>query len=347
MIRTRGPIPFRDWLEAALYDPEFGYYKRTDLARWGKEADYRTSPERSELFAATFARYFVKLYEALERPPAWSIVEGGGGNGRFAQGVLSTLAEHYPQVFAATRYVFQESSPDAAGRAKEQVDEFKDRVTFGDLSSLNPSEPWIYFSNELLDAFPVHRVTVDGELYVTLDQSDSFTWTTGEFSHPSLMDYALELVPGQVIEVNLEIDGWLASIAAKMKRGFVVTVDYGAEEDELYDASLRMEGTLRGFSRHGFVDDVLLAPGEHDITSNVNWTQVMEAGERLGFKVVEFEAQNRFMLRVGLLEALESGFRKLKTDADKLHLTTSARDMILPGGMGAFFQVMVQMREEN
>ena len=334
-------------MEAALYDPDFGYYNRSDLARWGREADYRTSPERSELFAATFARYFAKLYEELERPPVWTVVEGGGGDGRFAQGVLRALAEQYPHVFAATRYVFHELSSNAVARARKTLENAQELVTFGNLSDVNLSDPWLYFSNELLDAFPVHRLVSDGELYVTLDESDKFTWTTGPFSNPRLKEYSIPLVPGQIVEVNLAIDDWLASIAAKMKRGFVITVDYGAEEDELYDASLRLEGTLRGFSRHGFVDDVLLAPGEHDITSNVNWTQVMATGKRLGFQVVEFESQNRFLLRAGLLEALDRGFKKLETDADKIHLTTSARDMILPGGMGAFFQVLVQKREDG
>ncbi len=86
-------MTFRDWMEAALYDPRVAITTAADLQRWGREADYRTSPERSDLFSATFARYFAKLYEELGRPAAWTIVEGGGGDGRFAQGVLRTLAE--------------------------------------------------------------------------------------------------------------------------------------------------------------------------------------------------------------------------------------------------------------
>ena len=332
-------------MEAALYDPDFGYYNRSDVQRWGREGDYRTSPERSELFAGTFARYFAKLYEELERPAAWSIFEAGGGDGHFAHGVLRVLAEQYPLVFAATRYVFHDASPDAVARARETLAEFSDRVTFGDLSVVEPANPFLYFSNELLDAFPVHRLANEGELYVTLDDSDKFVWTTGALSHPRLKKYAIKLAPGQIIEVNPAIDDWLASIAATMKRGYVITVDYGAEAEELYDPSLRLEGTLRGFSRHGFVDDVLLAPGEYDITSSVNWTQVMETGERLGLRTVEFESQNRFLLNAGLLEVLEKGLRRMKTEADKARLTTGAREMILPGGMATNFQVLVQQRE--
>ncbi len=125
-----------------------------------------------------------------------------------------------------------------------------------------------------------------------------------------------------------------------MKRGYVITVDYGAEEEELYDPSLRPQGTLRGFSRHGFVDDVLAAPGEYDITSSVNWTQVIEAGERLGFQVVEFESQDRFLLRAGLLETLERRLKRIEKKADQVRLTTGAREMILPGGMASSFQVV-------
>jgi SAM-dependent MidA family methyltransferase len=334
-------------MEAALYDAGEGYYNRGDLKRWGKEADYRTSPERSELFAATFARYFVRLYEELERPPAWTILESGGGDGTFAHGVLRTLAEYYPQVLEATRYFFDEASPDAVTRAREALGDFNDRVTFGRRADFQSVEPWIFFSNELLDAFPVHRLVSDGEFYVTLDEAGNFAWTTGKFSSPLLKKYAKKLSPGQIIEVNLAIDDWLASIVAKMKRGYVITVDYGAEEDELYDPSLRPQGTLRGFSGHGFVEDVLSAPGEYDITANVNWTQVMAAAERLGLRVVEFESQNRFLLRSGLLESLVRSLKGIENKADQARLTTGARDMILPGGMASSFQVLVLKREET
>src|SRR5215213_5440775 len=143
-------------MKTALYEPEGGYYQRSDLQRWGRAGDYRTSPERSELFAATFARYFAKLYDQLERPESWTIVECGAGDGRFAAGVLHTLADRLPAVFAATQYVVSEVSDDARQRAQERLIEFGDRVQF--CSDLPPVTAGIYFSNELLDAFPVHRL---------------------------------------------------------------------------------------------------------------------------------------------------------------------------------------------
>jgi SAM-dependent MidA family methyltransferase len=320
-------------MEAALYDPEFGYYRRRDLKRWGREADYRTSSERSELFAATFARYFAACWDELGRPQQWTIVEGGAGDGRFAERVLHALSDRYPHVFRATRYCLDEISEDSLSRARERLVEFADRVSYEWRESF---EAGIYFSNELLDAFPVHRVVKEGELYVSLDAAGRFSWTVGTLSTDRLANHALNLEENQIIEVNLGVDDWFAAVAAKLKEGFVVTVDYGVEG--------RVEDSLRAFSKHGFVDDVLSAPGEYDLTSSVYWTQVKRAGERWGFEVVEFASQDKFLLQAGLLEELSHRLTRLDTDADKLRLTTDAREMILPGGMASSFQALVQKR---
>jgi SAM-dependent MidA family methyltransferase len=348
LIQREGPITFHDWMQAALYDPNGGYYQRPDLSRWGRAGDYRTSPERSELFAATFARYFARLFDELQRPEAWTIVESGAGDGRFAAGVLRTLADQFPAVFAATGYVVYELSTDAVQRAQETLIEFADRVEFH--SELPPVAQGIYFSNELLDAFPVHRVVKNeeglSELYVTVDSEGSFEWSTGSLSTPRLDEYcrtySIALAPGQIIEINLEIDDWLAQVASKLEQGFLVTVDYGAEADELYDPSQRPQGTLRAFSRHAFVDRLLDRPGECDITSTVNWTHVKTAGDRLGFRVIEYASQDKFLLQAGLLEEMEYRLQRSGSEAEKLSLTTSAREMILPGGMASSFQVLVQ-----
>lgn len=353
LIRHEGPITFHDWMKAALYDPLGGYYQRTDLERWGREGDYRTSPERSDLFSGTFARYFAKLYDELRRPEEWTIVECGAGDGRFAAGVLRALAERFPRVFAATRYVVYDASDDALRRARSRLIEFGGRVEFCSDFELLSASQGIYFSNELLDAFPVHRVVKESEgfseLYVSVGPNGGFEWSTGPLSTRRLSDfarnYSLELAPGQIIEINLAIDDWLVQVAARLEKGFLITVDYGAEAAELYDPVRRPQGTLRAFSRHSFVEDLLVQPGEYDITSSVNWTQVKAVGERLGFRVVDFSSQDKFLLNAGLLEEMGLMLDKLESTADKLSLSTSAREMILPGGMASSFQVLVQKRE--
>jgi len=271
-------------------------------------------------------------------------VESGAGEGRFAKRVLRALREEYTSVFEATQYFIDKLSQVSLSQAGEALTEFQGRVTLGRLSVFSPSNPWLYFSNELLDAFPVHRLVRAGELYVSLDDQEKFVWKVGPFSNSRLAEQSLSLVEDQIIEVNLGVDDWFAGVAARMKQGYVVTVDYGAEEIELCDPVLRPQGTLRAFSRHGFVDDVLSAPGEYDITSSVNWTQVKRVGESLGFEVVEFASQDKFLLSAGLLDELEKRSKRTESQAEKLRLTTDAREMVLPGGMASSFQVLVQKR---
>jgi len=95
-IGREGALSFRDWMSAALYDEHQGYYLRRDVTRWGRAGDYRTSPERSPLFAATFAKYFATLYEELNAPPTWTIFEAGAGAGHFAHDVLASLRRDSP-----------------------------------------------------------------------------------------------------------------------------------------------------------------------------------------------------------------------------------------------------------
>ena len=349
LIRREGSITFHDWMTAALYDPSGGYYQRADRKRWGREGDYRTSPERSELFAATFARYFVQLAEELDE---LTIVECGAGDGSFAAGVLQTLRDQFPSRFASAQYVVYELSNDAWWRAQERLREFGERVQFCSEWGRVSVKSGIYFSNELLDAFPVHRVVMDDsgllELYVDVDSDGRFVWSTGPLSTPRLEEfvsaYSIDLDQRQTIEINLAIDDWFSAVAAKLERGYVVTVDYGAEADEVYDPALRPDGTLRGFSRHGFVDDVLAEPGEHDLTTSVNWTQVKAVGEKLGLKTIDFASQDKFLLNAGLLDQLQYRLDHAESEAEKVSLTTGAREMILPGGMASSFQVLVQRR---
>ena len=351
-ISREGKITFHDWMNAALYHPTLGYYNRSDLKRWGREGDYRTSPERSELFAATFARYFVNLYERMGRPAKFTIVEMGAGNGKFAAGVLGKLQKDFRFVFDILHYVVVEASDDATQSTAEELNGFHGHVHFVDSSDIPVIQSGIVFSNELLDAFAVHRVkSIEGqlkELYVGLNASGQFVWLADDLSSEEVRRYCDANLPtlldGQVVEVNLSIEGWLQLLAERFVSGYLVSVDYGAEANVLYNASVRREGTLRAFSRHEFVDDVLSAPGEYDITSTVNWTHVKAEGEKRGFAVDEFAPLDKFLMNVGVLDELERGLNMAVNEGARSSLTTAAREMILPGGMASSFQVLVQRK---
>ncbi len=352
LIRKEKRITFSDWMETALYHPTLGYYNRPDHERWGRKGDYRTSPESSELFARTFASYFLTLYQKLNSSRALTILEIGGGDGSFASVFLDSLAEKAPEVFRSTRYVFVEASVDARARSAQRLQRFQDQVQYADFGTISPVEAAIVFSNELLDAFPVHRVTrvEEGlrELFVALDDQSEFVWTSDHLSSSELEEFCHKHLPslavGQIVEVNLKIKDWFSQIAHIVRNGFVITVDYGAEADLLYDSVGRNQGTLRGFKNHQFVEDVLRSPGENDITSTIDWTYVIAEGKEHGFIVEDFSRLDQFLLNVGILNELQVLLESETSEANQARITTAAREMILPSGMASTFQVLVQKR---
>lgn len=347
-IEREGPIRFRDWMQAALYDERGGYYCRPDLIRQGREGDYRTAPETSPLFAATFAKLFAELFLELGSPAAWTIFETGAAGGEFAYGILSTLRAKYTDVFQATSYVIDEVSPATRRRAAERLSEFADRLGFQRLAEIDtPVIGGVCFSNELIDAFPVDRVIMRNgrlsELYVGFQQ-DEFIWVEREPA-PAVAEYCrraeLRLAEGQVAEINLAADEYISRAAGLFEHGFLVTVDYGAERDELLNSPDRFAGTLRAFRRHQLIDNVLARPGEQDLTTTVDWTQIKEAGGRAGLRTVRFEQLDRFLLLEGL-GLLSEMIAHTQDPVEATRLTTSAREMIMPTGMAAAFQILVQ-----
>lgn len=350
-IRREGPVTFREWMRAALYDERDGYYRREGRVRWGRAGDYRTSPETSPLFAATFARHLTNLYEALGRPPVLHLLEAGGGAGRFAHGLLNTLRRDSPQLFDSVRYIFDETSEGARASAAELLAPFAERVECRRVGEIEPPLPSaVLFSNELLDAFPVHRVVKRAgrvrEFYVGLDDGRRFVWVEGEPSTPRIDEHfrqlGIELVEGQAAEVNLDAEAWMTGVVAAIGRGFVVTVDYGDDAEGLFGGAHGREGTLRGFRGHEFVEDILDDPGGHDLTSTVNWTHVRSVGEAAGLKTVAFERLDAFLLRTGLLEQLERECALARDEGEVASLRLGAREMILPGRMASHFQVLIQ-----
>jgi SAM-dependent MidA family methyltransferase len=366
-VRREGPSTFRDWMAAALYDERGGYYNRPDLERWGRAGDYRTSPERSPLFAATLARYFTRLHEELGSPNRLTFIEAGGGAGRFARVVLDTLQRDAPRVFDSLRYVFDEPGAGSRARASALLAPHSERVEFRSIRDLTGnasrttadtqnSTPthgaFIVFSNELLDALPVHRVSMRGgrlrELYVVEGEGGGFEFDEGEPSTPRLAEHfarlGTTLDEGQLAEVNLEAEEWVARAASLEGPGFVVTVDYGDDARSLVRAPHRREGTLRAFSGHRIVDDLLASPGARDLTTTINWTQVVAAGEAAGLETIALERLDAFLLKAGLIEQLERDSAFASDEAERAALRLGAREMILPTGMAASFQVLIQKK---
>ena len=155
----------------------------------------------------------------------------------------------------------------------------------------------------------------------------------------------LRLAEGQIYEMNLTAEEFISRAAQVIGEGLLITVDYGADRNMLLDDPNRFQGTLRAFHRHSFVDDLLARPGEYDLTTTVDWTQIQEAGERYGFETLRFQRLDEFLLSEGAPDELFSIGNQIHDPVELLNFNAGARELIMPGGMAAAFQVLVQRKQ--
>jgi len=340
-IEREGPITFRDFMEMALYHPQHGYYVHRQPL--GRQGDYLTSPEVGPLFAALVGRQLAEMWEVLGRPHPFQVVEMGPGRGSLARDLLAWARRARPHLFAALRYGLVERS--AALRAAQEQALACAGLTAHHLPCLPPEGiEGCLLSNELVDSFPVHRVLVrQGELwevYVAWD-GQHLREELGPPSTPALADYfhRLGLWPGEgcYAEVNLEALDWMRRVGQALRRGFVLTFDYGYEAQELY-APWRRQGTLLCFYRHRPGSDPYLRLGWQDMTSHVDFTSLVAAGREVGLRPLGMASQAEFLTRLGIQDALRGEGLDMEEALARRRMATELLD---PAGLGRI-RVLVQ-----
>ncbi len=304
-IRRNGPVTFRWFMEQALYHPEWGYYSRPNQ-KIGREGDFYTSVSVGPVWGRIMASQFLAAWKIMGRPHAFAIVEQGAHDGRFAYDVLSWLSRNSPELFEELVYVIVE--PNKNFEAEQRVlltQNFKEKTKWlKGLMDLDTSAfLGVIFCNELLDAFPVHRVVFQRgkwwELFVDISgPEDQFHLSLGDLSIDSLRRQ-LEIIgpreENQMAEVNLKAINWASDVSSALRAGLVLAVDYGMSRTELY-SSARPHGTFRCYHKHRLVDDPFAAIGATDMTCHVDFTSVAESGERGGLQVIGFLDQHHFLV---------------------------------------------------
>ena len=288
-IARTGPIPFRGFMELALYAPGHGYYAG-GRAAIGRQGDYVTSVSVGPLFGRLLAGQFEAIWERLGRPASFTVVEQGANNGDFAHDVLSAGASS-PAFFEALRYQIVEPFAVNKERQRERLAPWSGKTSWFHTPEELPRFTGIHFSNELIDAMPVHalvyRDRVWRERYVAFDEAaQRFVWEEGPFSTPKLGGNIpfLPAVEGYETEINLEGPAWIATVAQRLERGCVLAADYGFARRDYYLPE-RTRGTLTGYRSQRRSEDLLSDPGEQDLTAHVDFTTLAEAAEHAGLQL--------------------------------------------------------------
>ncbi|MBI2871745.1 MAG: SAM-dependent methyltransferase [Chloroflexi bacterium] len=341
-IHRDGPITFREFMEVALYAPGVGYYASRGAE--SAQRDYFTAPSVHPLFGALVAHQLQQFWEALGRPEAFWVVEPGAGDGLLCRDILSWLSHLDTSMAHAVRYVVTDRGSGLRVEQELPADLLPrvHRIRTAGLP-LGPITGCI-ISNELLDAFPVHRVTVQGgrlrEIYVGLDAQGGLVERLGRPSTPALekrfRELGISLPEGYRTEVNLELASWVREVASTLERGFVLTVDYGHPATDLYGPT-RSRGTLRCYYRHTLNANPYQHVGRQDISVHVDFTTLIRLGEPAGLQTLGFATQGEFLENLGFRAYLASlAARRDLHPAVRRNNQMAMEELVKPDGMGAF-----------
>lgn len=346
-------------MELALYHPEQGYYA-TRARAIGTRGDFFTSPHLGADFGELLTEQFIQMWQLLGQPAPFTLVEMGAGQGVIAADVLRYARAEYPDFFAVLDYVIVEKAAALIAQQQAYLKPWK-QVRWAGLAELAPnSVVGCCFSNELVDAFPVHRIIRQAgtlqEVYVALSCASDppeLQEVLGALSTPQLQQYfsqvgvdllAPEYPEGYQTEVNLEALTWIESVAQCLKQGFVLTIDYGYPAPQYYSPA-RQQGTLQCYFHHRSHADPYINLGQQDITAHVDFTALERQGQAVDLERVGLTQQGLFLMSLGLGERLlanNSGQSNTSIE-EVIRRREAIHQLMNPLGLGGF-GVLVQSK---
>lgn len=345
-ILAGGPIPFSRFMGLCLYDPELGYYSRA-IEQFGKAGDFYTSSDVHAVFGRLLARHFEEIWRALGSPEQIELLELGPGRGLFAQDVLDWSEKKLADFSRALQYTLVESSPALRQKLRvtlsRHIESGKARLSPpGALQRVSPPEvPIIVFANEFFDALPVEVISQRGELRIGFENGRLVeVWgPTSAVELEFLDSYGVHPEAGERVEVPLGAQKYMASVAELVQRGFVIVVDYGYSRQE--QLAGRHRGTIMTYRQHSTGGSPYEAPGEQDITADVNFSGLAGvAGER-GMLVEKLLTQSQFLMGIGEPTQFADAFEECRPPQERAKVALQLKHLVTPAGMGESFHVLL------
>ncbi len=345
-IRERGPLPFSRYMELCLYDPELGYYSRNST-QFGKAGDFYTSSDVHAVFGRLLARQFDEMWRVLGSPAHITVKELGPGRGLFAQDVLDWSEKKFPDFFQAVRYVLEERSPalrqsieNTLSRHLESGKALLSNIEGGAAQIEPPTAPMIVLANEFFDAVPVEILSAEGSLRIDArDGRFVETWAQASPEELEFLDrYSIHPELDERVEAPLQAQAYM-SVAASLAHGFLVVIDYGYTRAE--QLAGRHRGTVKAIRQHSVSGNPYEAPGEQDITADVNFTALAAAVEGQGMLTQKLVTQSQFLLGVGEMNEFADAFEDCRLPQERAKVALQLKHLVTPTGMGESFHVLI------
>ena len=337
-ISETGPVTVAEFMELALYHPEFGYYSRS-ARRSGRTGDFYTSVDVGPIFGELIAIQLAEMWTVLRGAGAscFDLVEAGAGNGRLARDILDAASRDHPDFYDTIRLTLVERSAAARAAHAGTLGPHAGRLV-DSTERLPRSITGAIVANELLDALPVHVVTMtaEGLREIAIAARDgALTEVEMPLSNQSLAPSG-DLEVGDRREVALEAMDWIADAASALDRGFMLLFDYGFEASPSH-ARAHPGGTLTAYRAHRAEPrDWLAHPGDMDLTAHVDLGAVRGAAIEAGLDALGIVDQTYFLLGLGLTDRIGRG-----NDRGGIKDRLAARTLLMPGGLGSTMKAMV------
>ncbi len=343
-LTQHGQIAFVDFMQQALYSPNWGYYNRSQ-SPLGATGDFITAPELTPLFGYTLANQCEAILKHLSHP---ELFEFGAGTGRLCIDILTRLeqldalpnAYHILEVSGALASQQQHT-------IQAEIPHLADRIQWHTSLPNTPFEG-VILANEVLDAMPVHRFlkTPDGifESMIGLDSNQQLVEHFEPCVNTELTQHVQNILTHDVTpytsEANLIMTHWIKSCFSLLTRGAVILIDYGFPQHEYYHPD-RSKGTLMCHYQHTTHPNPLHHPGEEDITAHVDFTHVADSALQAGFDVTGYTNQASFLLANGLLSLLEEETQHHEHNIKAQFTAQQAvKKLLQPSEMGELFKVI-------
>ena len=324
-IRSQGPMTFRDFMDACLYDPQYGFY--TQGPKIGLADGPFDTNAKFPAFAFAIAQALRQVDQILGANTR--ILELGGGTGQLGKSILNFLD-------GKRSYIVVDSSSGLRARQNQAG-----LQTVEDLRRISPG-PTVVFGNEILDALPVHKVMGNGqgdilEFFVDLDEAGEFLEISQAPSTPALpirlQSLNLTLGRGQVGEICLELSSLFQKIIRVVDPGYIIFVDYGDMASNLY-SFLRRNGTLRSYYRQHQIHDIFYAPGEQDLTADVDFSAVKLEAQAVGLEGGTPISQGAWLRNLGIEQYVGHAQAVGEAEQEVEQLTKSSH-------LGSAFDVLI------
>lgn len=344
-----GYMTFSQFMQMALYQPEFGYYQN-GLHKFGEKGDFVTAPEISRYFAQSLANSIANCFTQNKQ---YSILELGAGSGILASNLLNYLNQEESQGNCLPeKYLILEPSAQLQTQQKQLLKEkntaFFDRVKW--ISEMPSSFDGLVIANEVADAIPCERIKKQGDKWYRIGVThregviqESVMEPVRDSELPSVLNESNHWPDGYTTEYRPIIKGWIKSLSQMLNSGAIILIDYGYSQSELYHPQ-RMTGSLNCFINHHQHDNPLEFVGLQDITAHVDFTQIAAIADDNDLQVSGYTTQAGFLLENGIMQICEQDCLD-KTDEQRYQISQELQKLVMPGQMGEVFKVICLRKE--